>query len=226
MIPKVIHYIWLGDDMPILYKECISTWKQYAPGFKIEFWDEDRVSREFELDNFYYQMIRKKKYAFAVDYLRCLVLYEYGGIYLDTDMELVKDITPLCDNMVFSGLEKENQISCGIIGAQKKHPLMKNLMERVISDGGLNVMPKLFTDMILEQNIELKWNNDIHIVNEVTIYPTRFFYPFNPYRDGEVSQLLYKHIDADTYAIHHWAKAWSLSFWELVIRRLKKILGK
>jgi len=226
MIPKIIHYIWLGDDMPLLYKECISTWAQYSPGFKIEFWNEERISSDLNVEKFYYDMLEKKKYAFAVDYLRCLILYEYGGIYLDTDMELVKDITPLIDNIIFSGLEKDNQISCGIIGAQKKHPLMLALMKKVISDGGLNVMPKLFTEIVFEKNNSLGIDGRICTVNDITIYPMRYFYPFNPYRTGEVSQLLYKHIVVDTYAIHHWAKAWSHSFWELVIRRIKKHMRK
>lgn len=212
--------------MPLLYKECISTWPQYCPEFVFEFWNEDRISKELKLDSFYQQMLMKKKYAFAVDYLRCLILYEYGGIYLDTDMELIKDITPLCNNIIFSGLEKENQISCGIIGAQPKHPLMKELMAKVIDDGGLNVMPKLFTDVILAKYNSVNLSDDMKIVGDITIYPTQHFYPFNPYREGEVAQLMYKHINKDTFAIHHWAKTWSHSFWELVVRRIKKILRK
>lgn len=221
MIPKIIHYIWIGGDMPNLNKECISTWRQYAAGFDIQFWDLDRIQNKLVPDPFFYEMINKKKYAFAVDYIRCQILYEYGGIYLDSDLELIKDISSLCENQAFIGLEKIGRASCGIIGTEKGYDIIKNLMNEVIIARGLIEMPVLLTNVLGEHEFSAK--NEIQSIDKMTIYPIQYFYPYNPYGGNNIDQLMYKNITPETYAIHHWAKNWNLSFVELVVRRIKRI---
>ncbi|EHM47920.1 glycosyltransferase family 32 protein [Hafnia alvei] len=221
MIPKTIHYIWIGNEMPSLNKECISTWEQNAPGFDIQFWDLNKIQRELMPAPFFYEMLKKKKYAFAVDYIRCKILYEYGGIYLDSDIELIKDISILCENEAFVGLEKIGRASCGIIGAKKGFDTMLHLMNEVVKAKGLVEMPVLLTKVLGEHDFSL--GNEIQFIGKMTIYPVHYFYPYNPYGGNDVDQLMYKDVKEDTYAIHHWAKNWNLSFIELVVRRLKRI---
>lgn len=116
-IPKIIHYCWFGGGKkPELIKDCISTWKKYLPEYKIVEWNE----KNFKVEDFdfVYKAFNDRKWAFVADYTRLWILYNYGGIYLDTDMEILKPLDDLLKNSSFGGLEDE-QIGFGIWGCQK-----------------------------------------------------------------------------------------------------------
>lgn len=225
MIPKIIHYIWLGDvdELPKLSRACINTWYEKLPGFEIKFWTELDVINEFDESEivFFYSMIKKKKYAFAADFARCLILNKYGGVYLDTDIEVVKDLTPLLTTCsVFIGLEDVNKPNCAVIGATKNNEFLQCLMQYIIMADGLIEIPKLAYKALLSISTEFKDISGYKALGGVIVYPEEYFYPYNPYKTCSVGQLLYKDITENTYAIHHWAKTWKLSLFE----RIRKYL--
>lgn len=116
-IPKIIHYCWFGGGKkPELIKDCISSWKKYLPDYKILEWNENNFKVE-DFD-FVYKAFNDKKWAFVSDYTRLWILYNYGGIYLDTDMEILKPLDDLLRNSSFGGLE-DDQIGFGIWGCKK-----------------------------------------------------------------------------------------------------------
>ena len=118
MIPKIIHLCWLsGDPYPAKIAKCLDTWKKHLPDYEVMLWDTNR----FDLNSSIWvrQAFEKKKYAFAADYIRFYALYHYGGIYLDSDVEVLKSFDDLLDLPYFMGAEKAHTPEAAIIGAEK-----------------------------------------------------------------------------------------------------------
>ena len=114
MIPKKIHYCWLGGaKKPKLAKKCIKSWKKYCPDYEIIEWNESNLDiSSFPL--YTRQAYEKKKWGFVPDYIRCWLVYNYGGIYLDTDVELIKNLDDLLKNPSFFGFESEKSVALGL----------------------------------------------------------------------------------------------------------------
>jgi len=135
MIPKTIHYCWFsGDPYPDLVKRCIRSWKRSLPDYKLRLWDAS--SFDFKSVPFVKEAMAEKKYAFAADYIRLYALYNEGGIYLDSDVEVFKSFNSFLNNSFFTGTEPyiiDNKIyydlECAIIGAEKKHPFLKETLD-------------------------------------------------------------------------------------------------
>lgn len=129
MIPKVIHYCWLsGDDFPPLIKKCINTWKIKLPDYEIICWDKS----QFDVNSVLWvkEAYEAKKYAFASDYIRFYVLYNYGGIYLDSDVEVIRSFDNLLNNHSFIGYENvSGLLEPAVIGAEKGTNWCKSAME-------------------------------------------------------------------------------------------------
>jgi mannosyltransferase OCH1-like enzyme len=212
MIPKIIHYCWLGGSpLPPLVEKCIQTWNQKLPTYEIKRWDETNSDLSHEIVR---NALKEKRWAFAVDYLRLAILYEHGGIYLDTDMELVSSFKDdMLDKDVFLGYECDTYVSAGVIGAAPHSKFIKDCMvemENSFKNGGFETIPKILTRVYITG-----------IYPDVAVYPPAVFYPFNPYANGtEIKQLMYCDIKEETVAIHHWHKSWKLS----LLSRLKKKL--
>ena len=118
MIPKRIHLCWLsGDPYPQKIQKCIDSWKVHLPDYEIMLWDLKRF--DIAQVPWVEQAFRVKKYAFAADYIRLYALYNYGGIYLDSDVEVLKSFDPLLDLPYFVGAENAGTIEAAIIGAEK-----------------------------------------------------------------------------------------------------------
>ncbi|KKC63740.1 hypothetical protein WG82_10505 [Citrobacter amalonaticus] len=225
MIPKIIHYIWLGGNpLPKMYSDCMSTWAVYAKGFEVNLWDEEKYFEVFGTNKYVDEMLKKKKYAFATDYIRCQILSRFGGIYLDTDMELIKDITPLVNNVAFLGEEDIATPSCGILGCEPGFWLFEQLKDHVAEAKGLITIPVLLKRLLISQGIERDLAQPFSTVKDVTIYNADYFYPFNPYGKNKREQLLFLYITQDCYAIHHWAKSWKLSVPERIIKKIKNYI--
>lgn len=128
MIPKVIHYCWFGENPKNeLIENCIKSWKKYAPNFEIIEWNESN----FNVNKYLYsqQAYESKKYAFVSDVARFDILYNQGGIYLDTDVELIKPIDEFLDNRLFMGYDQKDLVASGLImGAEKGHPLLQKII--------------------------------------------------------------------------------------------------
>lgn len=128
MIPKKIHYIWVGGkEKPKEVKRCINTWKQKFKDFEIIEWNESNFNINSNL--YTKSAYEAKKWAFVSDYIRLYALYTMGGIYLDTDVIAVDNIDDMLDNKAFIGFENEKFVSAAIMGAEKEHPFIKQLIE-------------------------------------------------------------------------------------------------
>ena len=137
-----------------------------------------------------------------LDYVRVKVLYEYGGIYLDTDMEIIKDITPLLNTKLFLGYENDYTMSFGIVGTVAKNDIFKKFIEfyrEEIWYSPLHIVTGIFTKILTEKY------GDISNISkeEVIVYPREYFYPYN--HDEEFTE---ECITPNTYAIHWWGKSW------------------
>ena len=225
MIPKLIHYIWLGsNDLSALNQKCIDSWEKKLPGYKICFWNEVEISNVFKEEEliFYHEMLNNKKYAFAADYVRCLVLEKYGGIYLDTDVEVLKDFSPLLNNSSFLGLEDINKPNCAILGSEKNSKFISDLKKEVERSKGLvEIQIVAFNVLIRVYKKDMNFVSPC-IINDVAVYPEEFFYPYNPYKSNSIGQLLFSDVTSETYAIHHWAKTWNLTYMERLVRFIKR----
>jgi len=218
MIPKIIHYCWFGKNpLPELAERCISSWKKFCPDYEIICWNENNF--DINIVPFTAQVAKTKKWGFIVDYIRAYVVYFYGGIYLDTDVELLKpfDGSILC-NTCFSGFENKMNIAPGLIFAGVKGcDIAKELMDFyskynfIQENGELNLTPspKIFTNMLLKYG--LKRNNSYQELGVFTSYPTEYFCPMS-------LKTRMINITKNTYCIHHYLGSW-LS--EEVIQRVE-----
>lgn len=212
MIPKIVHYCWFGGNpMDTRLESYVNTWKELLPDYKFILWNEDNI--DFEESCFLQEAYSKKKYAFVSDYVRLKVLYEYGGIYLDTDVELVKDITSFLSNDLLLGFDNlyENIIASCFIGASKNNSFIEHILNLyknrhfVNESGIMDQTPN--TILITEElqkyfNIELANNNTIvRIGDKVLIYPLEYFHALDL-----VSGKVYK--TENTVAIHRHSLTW------------------
>jgi len=175
-IPKIIHYCWFGKNLKNdLILSCIESWRKFAPGFEIIEWNEDNCNL---YENKYVEKAyNNKEWAFVSDYFRLKALYEYGGIYLDTDMELMKPIEPYLYNTAFFAFETPIFVHAGIIGAIKNSDIINNICQTYINDkftiGKDNIpetIPRRITK-ILENETNLVKNGKTQILNNgIKIY--------------------------------------------------------
>ena len=206
-IPSTIHYCWFGkSELPDLYKKCIESWYKYCPQYEIKRWDENNC--DIDETVFTRQAYEHKKYGFVPDYFRLKIIYEHGGIYLDTDVEMIKNIAPLCYNNAFCGLEFPGEVNLGLgFGACKNHPLIKKMMERykqmsfIKSDGSFDETgsPVFQSEDLLRCG--LSYENKLQIVDGMTIYPTEVLSPQNVYTG--ITEM-----SANTYMWHHFDGSW------------------
>ncbi len=133
MIPKTIHYCWLSNDpMPLEIQECIKSWKEKLPDFKVKKWD----TTNFDIDSVPYvrEAFKEKKWAFASDYIRLYALYKEGGVYLDSDVFVIRRFDEYLTHRFFSAIEcypevnDDLQIQAAVMGAEKEHPFIKDCM--------------------------------------------------------------------------------------------------
>lgn len=128
MIPKKIHYVWLGKgEKNDRIKKCIESWKKYLPDYEIIEWNEDNF--DIEYNDFTKQSYELKKYAFTSDVIRLYALYKEGGIYMDTDVEVYKPLDEFLKEEGFTGFENINYPVCATMGAEKGNPIIKLMLD-------------------------------------------------------------------------------------------------
>ena len=128
MIPKIIHYIWVGGkEKPNDIKRCMSTWGKHLDGYEIIEWNESN----FDINHhpFVKAAYEAKKWAYVSDYIRAYAIYNYGGIYLDTDILLLDNFELFLENRAFVGFENPNYPFTAVFGAEKGHPLVKDMLD-------------------------------------------------------------------------------------------------
>jgi mannosyltransferase OCH1-like enzyme len=219
-IGKIIHYCWFGSrPMSRLNLRCLESWRKYMPDYEIMLWNENNSPMEHP----YAKVAMKKKlYAFASDYARLHALQKFGGIYMDTDMELIKNPEPILDGLeFFSGYEKieAKVVSCGIFGACKNSDIINQMLEYIDE----HCVPKKYfvtIPAIATHIIKKMPENEL-----AKIFPYEYFYPYNPSDEQGDKQLMYSSITPSTYAIHHWEASWVNNiFLNRLKRKLEKIL--
>ena len=128
MIPKIIHYIWVGGkEKPVDIKRCMATWKKHLEGYKVIEWNESNF--DIEQHPFVKAAYEAKKWAYVSDYIRAYARYNYGGIYLDTDILLLDNFDDFLNHRVFVGFENPNYPFTAAFGAEKGHPLVKDMLD-------------------------------------------------------------------------------------------------
>ena len=227
-IPKVIHYCWFGkSEKPESVKKCIASWRKFCPDYKIIEWNEDN----FDLDciPFVQQAYQKKKWAFVTDYARLKIIYENGGIYFDTDVELLRNIDKLLSLKGFMGTEDGGFINTGLgFGAVKNHPMLKKLMEDYLSlsfpedeQEIVKITCPILTTAKFEKYGYIR-NNQIKTIKGITIFPEEYFCPMK-------CQTYEINITKKTYSIHHYDSSWkSASHKKIrkIIQITSKLLGR
>lgn len=221
MIPKIIHYCWFGGkELPNLAKQCIASWRKYCPDYKIVEWNENN----FDLDQCRYvkEAYKEKKWAFVSDYARFWILFNYGGVYIDTDVEIIKPIDDLVQRGAYMGCEPalvgmnseeslknlKYLVNPGIgIAAPAQHPFLKRILDIYAtrsfykSSGELDLYTVVQTTTAALVKCGYQDSNTIQNVADMTIYPTDYFCPKN-YYTGALQ------ITPNTYSIHHYTASW------------------
>ena len=212
MIPKVLHYCWFGrGPLPELAERCIASWRRYLPDYEIRRWDED----SFDVDAIPYTRTAYAagKYAFVSDYARFWILYRYGGLYFDTDVEVIRPLDDLLKAGPFMGFEQDGRdgrpaVNLGLgLAAPAGMPLYREILDRfekmvfLSPDGSMNpyTMIPMVTDLLMQKG--LKGGCGIEDVAGVKVYPPSWFNPFDD-ATGRLRKT------PDTRSIHWYAKSW------------------
>ena len=226
MIPKKIHYCWFGGNpLPPLAEKCMASWERYCPDYQIIRWDESNY--DCSKHPYMRKAYARKKFAFVADYARMDIVYNHGGIYLDTDVELLKNLDDFLDNDFYIGFEKSEYINSGLgLGATQGHAVLKDFLDKYDSvvlteDFSFTPCPML-ESKILQDKYNLKNDTgDIqYLTDDITIYPQEFFCPLDEDNNGSISK--------NTVSIHHFSATWVPWHWKFmrfVEKRSQRLLG-
>lgn len=207
MIPKKIHYFWFGgNEKPKSVKKCINSWKKYCPDYEIIEWNESNF--DVHCMPFVEQAHEAKKYAFVSDVARLIVVYEQGGIYMDTDVEVIKPLDDLLKNKAYMSFENNEYVNSGQgfgseAGIQFFNEHIDEYRDEVFikEDGSFNMLgcPRVATRLLEKKGIEL--NGKEQIIDDVHIYPAEYFNPYD-----SITGRLKK--TSNTYSIHWYDQSW------------------
>lgn len=206
LISKVIHYVWFGgNDLGEKEKCCINSWRQVMPDYEIVCWNESNF--DIFSNTYCREAYSMKKWAFVSDYVRLSVLVRYGGIYLDTDVEVLKPFDDLLDSHAFAGFEDDHNISTGVLACEKGFSLFSEFLETYnnrtfFKENGsqdLTTNVACLTKFCEEKGFIL--NNKKQVLCDLIVYPKDFFCA-KDYISGSVKAT------SNTYAIHHFNSSW------------------
>ena len=225
MMTKIIHYCWFGGNpIPEKLIKYMESWKTYFPDYRIIRWDENNF--DINCNRYVSEAYKTKKWAFVADYCRFWALEKYGGLYFDTDVEIIRPFGSLLENEAFAGFETDRYIAPGlvlyaknpnnpIISEAKKYydtiPFLDQNGERI----RVNVCG-IFTG-ILEKHGFVP-NGQLQVCDGMTLYPKEYFCPFD-----DATGLLNK--TPNTYAIHWYDKSW-MSRGRIIRNRITRILHR
>lgn len=225
MIPKIIHYCWFGKgEMSEIDQMRIESWRKYCPDYEIRLWNEGNY--DISKCRYMLEAYETEKWGFVPDYARLDIVYTHGGIYLDTDVELIKSLDSLLENEMFCGFEEDDCVNFGSgFGSVPGHPILAEMMKHYESrrfikpDGSLNLVPSpaYQTEVLVAHGLIL--NNRKQTVEDVVIYPKEYFCP-KDYTTGVLS------ITESTYSIHHFAMSWVGETEKLENRIREKLLSR
>ena len=231
-IPKIIHYCWFGrNPKPQMAERCIRSWNNYCPDYQVIEWNEDN----YDLSSaplYVRQAYEAKRWAIVTDYIRLHIVYENGGIYLDTDVEMIKPMDPLLVYQSYFGFEDGKNVATGLgFGAEKGHNILKEMMEDYQhicfqnEDGTFDLAPCPIRNTKVFLRHGLIQNNTRQILNDsILILPTEYLCPIDYATDT-------KNITENTYSIHWFDASWQTEedrihtqMWKRDVYREQKML--
>ena len=220
MIPKIIHYCWFGKNpLPEDAIKCINSWKKYCPYYKIIQWNE--YNYDINKNRYIMDAYKEKKWAFVSDYARVDVVNQYGGIYMDTDVELVKPLDQFLNDTMFCGWEErgkyyiaknpnyENSVNFGLgYGSEKNNLILEDIISyyNKISfyneDGSLNLIacPHYQTEILKKYGLD-DTKRTYQKLKHCTVYPEDYFSP-KSITTGKIN------LTSNTVSIHHFSMSW------------------
>ena len=208
MIPKIIHYCWYGNNKKTkLINQCIYSWKKYFPDYEIIEWNENNT--DIYENKYIEKAYEEKKWAFVSDYVRMKVLSEYGGIYFDTDVEVLKPFPQeILKLEAFSGFESFSlKLSPGLVFAcEPKNPVVEQMVQSYNNDqfelGSVDDVKTInvrITEMLMSDG--LREVDEQQIVDGITVFPSKIFCPY----DGKRRRV---NIQPESLTVHYYAASW------------------
>lgn len=206
MIPKIIHYCWFGrGEKNPLIQACIASWRKYLPDYRIVEWNED----SFDVDSTLWtrQAYAAKKWAFVSDYVRLYALYTQGGLYFDTDVEVLRPLDRFLDNQAFTGFESNDNPVTAVMGAESGNPIIAELLSYysdrpfVKNDGSLETLPNTYIITDCFEKLGIRKNGKEQLQQGLHVYPQIIFCPNNLTR-------IWNKPSTKSYTIHHFDQSW------------------
>ncbi len=224
MIPKIIHYCWFGNgEKPSVVKKCIESWSDKLSDYEIIEWNESNF--DINCNEYVRQAYEAKKFAFVSDYARVYALYNYGGIYLDTDVEVFKSFDDLLENDSFWGYEQENYIATSTIGSKKGNELIKDFLESykdkkfIKEDGSYDDLTNVAIITNILEGYGLRRDGEYQEIKGIaTFYPQTYFSPYDYINCRKL-------ITENSYCMHHFYKSW-LPLGVKIKGKIKLLLSK
>ncbi|TDW47147.1 glycosyl transferase-like sugar-binding protein [Flavobacterium sp. 270] len=212
MIPKIIHYCWFGKKRkPKMVRDCIISWEKHLPDYQIIEWNEKNTNFSHPFVKEAYQ---KKKWAFVSDYIRLEKIEQIGGIYLDTDVMIIKNLDVFLEQDCFFGAEDKNFINAALFGALPQNSFVKSCREEYDflqfeknQNFGEITIPRIITQKFRDHYNFKNHFDTLVTEKEVVIYPPLYFYPF-PYEDRKDLNNYKKYISNTSFAVHLWSSSW------------------
>ena len=222
-IPKVIHYCWFGKGkMPAIAEKCIKSWKKYCPDYEIVCWNEDNF--DLTQNRYMREAYEAGKWAFVSDFARLKIIYDHGGIYLDTDVEIIKPIDPLLENNGFMGFDEKGIVATGLgFGAEAGNEIVGAFLRDyddlpfVLADGSYDLTPCPDRNTAALKRLGMDTENTDQVFMDVKFLPREYLCPMD-YYTGK------KTITKHTYSIHHYCASWTSKVTKRTTR-IKRIIG-
>ena len=209
MIPKVIHYCWFGRGQKNeLIQRCIASWRKYLPDYKIVEWNEDTFDIASTL--WTKQAYEAKKWAFVSDFVRLYALYTQGGLYFDTDVEVLQPLDKFLDNTIFTGFESKDNPITAVMGAESENPIIGELLSYyvdrsfLIASGKLDTLPNTYIITDCFEKLGIRKNGKEQTSKGLHVYPQICFCPNNVTR-------IWNKPSPKSYTIHHFDQSWTSS---------------
>lgn len=231
MIPKIIHYCWLsGEPYPDEIAKCIESWHKYLPEYEYKLWTKNNF--DLEINPWVKEAFEKKKYAAVSDFIRLKVLYDYGGIYLDSDLEVLRPLDDLLSCKAFTGRESAGRLAAWVFGAEPKNTVIKMFMDDYKGRHFLNekdqreMVPNTISVTRILSSYGIGPEDETQTAGDITVFSSDYFSPYKPWK---------KKLDltSNSYMKHHYAGSWKnttdAAFWTFMQNipdRISKILDK
>ena len=207
MIPRIIHFCWFGrNQLPKSAHRYIASWRKFFPDYEIKEWNEDNF--DINSNQYIREAYESRKFAFVTDYVRLYAIYMEGGIYMDTDVEVLKTLNPFLHHHAFSGFETDGNVPTGMMAGEKGSVWAKELLDMydnrkfIMADGSFDMTTNttVITKYMLGKGLVLN-NRYQDFPGLCTMYPAEFFCP----KDHRTGKIKCTH---NTVCIHHFAGTW------------------